>query len=162
MKDYIKYIREIVGHKEIMAIGVAIMILNEKDEVLLETRADNGKFSIPGGALNMGEKLKDGALRETFEETGILLNIEDLELIALYSGEEGRMKYPNKDVTYYVDAIFLARVNSKDIKIKPNDNESLEIKFYNFKNINLDRCLKMDARLFVNYFEKGIKELVVD
>ena len=50
----------------------------------------------------------------------------------------------------------------KKFKIKPNDNESLEIKFYNFKDINLDRCLKMDARLFVNYFEKGIKELIVD
>ena len=77
--DYIKYIRNIVGHKEIMAIGVAILVLNEKDEVLLETRSDNGKYSVPGGALNIGEKVKVGAIRETFEETGI--HFEEDEII---------------------------------------------------------------------------------
>ena len=63
--DYIKYIRNIVGHKEIMAIGVAILVLNEKDEVLLETRSDNGKYSFPGGALNIGEKVKVGKNQKT-------------------------------------------------------------------------------------------------
>ena len=77
--DYIKYIRNIVGHKEIMAIGVAILVLNEKDEVLLETRSDNGKYSFPGGALNMGEKVKAGAIRETFEETGIHFKEDEIK-----------------------------------------------------------------------------------
>lgn len=162
MEDYIKYIRSLVGHKKIMAVGVAILIVNEKGEILLETRSDNGCFSFPGGALNMGEKVKSGAIRETYEETGIKLKEEDLKLIGIYSGEEGRLEYPNKDITYYTDIIFFASVDSKTIEIKPLDNESKEIKFYPFNEIDLNRCLKMDRKVLVNYSLNGIKEIVID
>ena len=97
MKEYIKYIRSMVGHKEIMAVGVCVFLINEKEELLLETRSDNGFLSIPGGALDMGEKVKDGALRELKEETGIVL--DDLKFVAVLSGEESRMVYQNDDVT---------------------------------------------------------------
>ena len=136
MEDYIKYIRSLVGHKKIMAVGVAV--------------------------LNMGEKVKSGAIRETYEETGIKLKEEDLKLIGVYSGEEGRLEYPNKDITYYTDIIFFASVDSKTSEIKPLDNESKEIKFYPFNEIDLNRCLKMDRKVLVNYSLIGIKEIVID
>ena len=81
MKDYIKYIRSLVGHKEIMAIAVCALIINEKEEVLLETRSDNNKFSFPGGALNMGEKIIAGLNREIKEETGIDLSLIKIKLL---------------------------------------------------------------------------------
>lgn len=160
--DYIKYIRNLVGHKEIMAIGVAILVLNEKEEVLLETRSDNGKYSFPGGALNMGEKVKAGAIRETFEETGIKLNEDDLSLIGVFSGPEGRMEYPNKDVTYYTDVVFLAHVDSKKVNISSKDGESKEIKFVPFDEIDLPNCLTMDQRVLKSYFVDKNKDVVVD
>lgn len=160
--DYIKYIRGLIGHKEVMAIGVAILVLNEKEEVLLETRSDNGKFSFPGGALNMGEKVKSGAIRETYEETGIKLNEKDITLLGIFSGPEGRMEYPNEDVTYYTDIIFLARVNSSEVKIKPLDHESKEIKFVPFDKIDLANCLIMDQRVLKSYFIDKNREVVVD
>ena len=162
MEDYIKYIRKIVGHNEIMAIGVATLVLNEKDEVLLETRSDGLGYSFPGGALNMGEKVKEGAIRECFEETGIKLKESDLLLIGIYSGKEGRMVYPNSDITYYTDIVFLARINEKDIKINPLDKESKEIKFYPFDAIDISRCLKMDQKVLNNYFVKQIKDIFID
>ena len=150
MKEYIKYIRSMVGHKEIMAVGVCVFLINEKEELLLETRSDNGFLSIPGGALDMGEKVKDGALRELKEETGIVL--DDLKFVAVLSGEDSRMVYPNDDITYYTDVCFFARVNS-DIEIKPLDNESKEIKFYKMDEIPFDKLLRLNQRLLTIYLK---------
>jgi len=40
-------------------------------KVLLTQRADNGNWSMPSGALDLGESLTRTAVRETLEETGI-------------------------------------------------------------------------------------------
>lgn len=160
--DYIKYIRGMIGHKEVMAIGVAILVLNEKDEVLLEKRSDNGKYSFPGGALNMGEKVKLGAIRETYEETGIEFKEDEIELVGVFSGEEGRMEYPNSDVTYYTDIVFVGRVDSSKVKINPHDKESVNISFYPFDKIDFANCLTMDQRVLKSYFIDKNRKVVVD
>ena len=164
MKDYIKYIRSLVGHKEIMAIAVCALIINEKEEVLLETRSDNNKFSFPGGALNMGEKIIDGLNREIKEETGIDLSLiknKTVRLFGIYSGEEGKFIYPNKDITYYTDIVFLIKVNSKDIIIKEHDLESLDIKFYKFNDINLENMVTFDKEVLIDYFINKNNDVIV-
>ncbi|MFW9997126.1 MAG: NUDIX hydrolase N-terminal domain-containing protein [Candidatus Odinarchaeota archaeon] len=52
-------------------IGGDAAIINEKGEILLIQRADNGKWAMPGGLLEVGETPAEGVLRETFEETGV-------------------------------------------------------------------------------------------
>ena len=75
-------------------VGVGVMILNENGEVLLGKRhndpikADSalhgeGSWTMPGGKLDFKEGLKDGAIREAFEETGIKANHESLELLSI-------------------------------------------------------------------------------
>ena len=45
-------------------------IFNEKGEVLLQKRADNGYWGLPGGKVDIGESVAQGAIREVLEETG--------------------------------------------------------------------------------------------
>lgn len=164
MEDYIKYIRSLVGHKEIMAVAVCGLIINEKEEVLLETRSDNLKFSFPGGALNMGEKIIDGLYREIKEETGIdlsLINNKNINLFGIYSGEKGKFVYPNSDITYYTDIVFLIKVNSKDIEIKEHDDESLNISFYSFNYINLENMVTFDKEILIDYFINKYNGVVI-
>ncbi len=158
MKDYIKYIRSIVGHKEIMAIGLSAFIINEKEEVLLELRSDNHMLSFPGGSLNLGENIKDGLIREVYEETGLKFNYDDLKFFGSYSGEKGRFDYPNGDITYYTDFVFIIRVNTKNIKINPLDNESLEIKFYKFEDIDLNNMPTYSKDVLTDYYINKINE----
>ncbi|MBP5091289.1 MAG: NUDIX domain-containing protein [Bacilli bacterium] len=127
-KNYISTLREKIGHEPIMSAGCGVLIINEKDEVLLEKRSDNGLFCLPGGAIELGENIEDGAKREVFEETGIKL--DKIHLLAVYSGEKQKLIYPNGDVVYYIDFIYYAHVNSKDISIGKGDGESSEIAFY--------------------------------
>ena len=54
-------------------VGVGAVILRD-GEVLIVRRANpplQGEWSIPGGALDLGEKLRDGVAREVSEETGL-------------------------------------------------------------------------------------------
>jgi len=53
-----------------MSVGDAAVI-NDKGQILLVQRADNGKWAMPGGALEVGETPADGAVREALEETGV-------------------------------------------------------------------------------------------
>lgn len=59
---------------------------------------------IPGGSKELNETLEECAIRELKEETNI--NIHDLELITVLSGNEYYFKYPNADETDCVIALY--------------------------------------------------------
>jgi len=131
--DYIPYIRKKVGHERILSVGLSCLILNEKDEVLLEKRTDNGLYCRPGGSLDLGETVIEGVKREVFEETGIKL--EEVSLFMILSGEKMEIKYPNGDITDYTDLVFVSHVDSRKIKMKIQDGESSELIFFPFDKL---------------------------
>jgi ADP-ribose pyrophosphatase YjhB (NUDIX family) len=51
------------------AVGDAA-IIDHQGHILLIRRADNGKWAMPGGALEVGETPAEGVAREALEETG--------------------------------------------------------------------------------------------
>ena len=94
-------------------IGVGAIIVEPgrtKDaRVLLVKRAHppiQGQWSIPGGALEVGELVRDAAIREAREETGLI--VEPGELLGVYDRvlrhTDGRVQY------HYVLVDFLCRV----------------------------------------------------
>lgn len=59
-------------------VGVGVVVLNEQGEVLLAKRGKPpraGEWSIPGGLLDLGERLEDAARREVREECNIEIAI---------------------------------------------------------------------------------------
>lgn len=46
-------------------------VIDDRGRILLVKRADNGKWAMPGGALEVGETPAEGVVREALEETGV-------------------------------------------------------------------------------------------
>ena len=84
-----------------------VLILDEKQRVLLQKRAGTGAWHVPGGYMELGETLEDTARREAKEETGLELNT--LELAGVFSGPEFHWYYPNGDEVYNVTLAYVSR-----------------------------------------------------
>ena len=69
---------------ELPLVGIGAIII-EADRVVLVKRAHppiQGHWSIPGGVLEVGEMVRDAAIREAREETGLI--VEPGELLGVY------------------------------------------------------------------------------
>ncbi len=75
-----------------------------------------GLWSIPGGALRVGETLEEGACREVREETGLEVSVvERIDVVdRIVRDEQGRVEY------HYVLTGFLCRRESG--QAKPDDD----------------------------------------
>jgi len=78
-------------------IGVGAVIV-QGDRVLLVRRASEplrGEWSVPGGMLELGEKLRDGVRREVEEETGLVVEPgEVLDVFdSIFTDTLGRTQY---------------------------------------------------------------------
>ena len=129
--NYLSDLRRIVGNRPLLSIGSTVLVFNEKNELLLNLRADTNTWGIPGGALELIETIEQTAVRELFEETGLVLN--DMELLHVFSGQDMYFKYPNGDELYSVVCLFLAKAFTGDLKIQ--DNESIELKYFGLNNL---------------------------
>lgn len=65
-------------------VGVGGVVIHRRRALLIQrgTEPLKHQWSIPGGMLELGEELADGARRELKEETG--LDVEPLEVIAVF------------------------------------------------------------------------------
>jgi 8-oxo-dGTP diphosphatase len=98
---------------EVPLIGVGAIII-EGDRVVLVKRAHpplQAEWSIPGGVLEIGELVREAAVREAREETG--LTVEPVELLGVYDrvlrNSEQRVQY------HYVLIDFLCRRAAGDL-----------------------------------------------
>ncbi len=95
-------------------IGVGAVIIQDGRALLVrrDTEPLKGEWSVPGGMLELGEKLHDGVRREALEETG--LQVEPGEVLdvfdSIFADEQGRTQY------HYVLIDYLCRPISGDAK----------------------------------------------
>lgn len=155
-KNYIKEMRKLVGHAPLMGTGCGVIIENGKGEILLQKRRDNGCWSLIGGAMEIGEKFTEAARREVYEEAGI--EIGELELFGIYSGERGIITYPNGDVCCVTSIVFKTTVYSG--KIQNDTEEAMEHKFFSRTKLpeNLNAC---DEKVIMDWANKP-QGVVVD
>jgi ADP-ribose pyrophosphatase YjhB (NUDIX family) len=105
--DYLLELRKLVGHRPLLMIGAAVLIVDEQNRLLLMKRSDSGCWGPPGGAVELGEVVETAAQREVREETD--LELGEMSLFGVFSGPELFYVYPNGDETYNVTIVYLTR-----------------------------------------------------
>jgi 8-oxo-dGTP pyrophosphatase MutT (NUDIX family) len=104
--DYILQLRQYVGHRPLLMVGAAVLVVDKNDRLLMLKRTDSCLWGMPGGSTEPGERVEEAAKRETMEEAG--LQIGRMELFGVFSGPELYYKYPNGDEVYNVTIVYLS------------------------------------------------------
>ncbi|MCA1055277.1 NUDIX hydrolase [Rossellomorea aquimaris] len=125
MNDYVNTMRRLIGNKTLLTVGCGAIIEDAEGRILLQRRADGGKWGIPGGLMEIGETFEESAIREVFEETNFSIN--QLQLFGLYSGKNAFATYPNGDQVFSLQIIFFTR-NFNGILNR--NQESIELDFF--------------------------------
>ncbi|UTE74880.1 NUDIX domain-containing protein [Rossellomorea marisflavi] len=130
--DHIKELRKRVGHRPLILAGAVVIILNQHKEILLQQRTDDD-WGLPGGLLELGESLEAAAIREVKEETG--LEVGQLQLLGIHSGEDYYFKLANQDELYSVTAVYEAG----DVRgrMEKDGSESIDLKYFSLLNLPL-------------------------
>lgn len=123
---YIKEMRKYVGHAPIMTCACGVIVENDKGEILLQKRRDNGCWAIIGGSMEPGETFEETVRREAMEESG--LSLGKLEFFNLYSGKDRIIEYPNGDICFGPGIVFITREFEGDIVNDPE--EVIEHRFF--------------------------------
>jgi 8-oxo-dGTP pyrophosphatase MutT (NUDIX family) len=95
-------------------VSAATIVINDKNEILLIKGPRRG-WEMPGGQVEEGESLKDAAVRETKEETGI--DIEVTKFCGVFQNVSGSI----------CNTLFLATPIGGELTTSP---ESLEVGFF--------------------------------
>jgi mutator protein MutT len=117
-------------------VGVGAVIVRD-GQVLIVRRANpplQGEWSIPGGALDLGEKLRDGIAREVREETGLDVEVgQVLEVLdSIFPDSEGRTQYHYVLIDYLChlrSGTLAAATDVSEVRwVRPEELEALGMK----------------------------------
>jgi ADP-ribose pyrophosphatase YjhB (NUDIX family) len=83
-ESYFGKLRALAGDdRSLISCGARCVLRDEDGRVLLIRRSDDGTWALPAGMMELGESLRDCAVREVFEETG--LAVRSVTPFAIYT-----------------------------------------------------------------------------
>lgn len=84
-----------------------VLAVNELGEILLQRRRDTGQWALPMGKQEIGETVAGCAVRETEEETGVLVEVTGL--LGIFSDPAHIVAYTDGEVRQEYEVTLLAR-----------------------------------------------------
>jgi ADP-ribose pyrophosphatase YjhB (NUDIX family) len=107
--------------------GASAFILDDQARLLLQKRADNGFWCMPGGRMDPGESIAQTCVREVWEETGLHVRIK--RLIGVYSDprEFAIATYPDGAMNQLISLSFECEIEGGELTLS---HEGTEVGFY--------------------------------
>lgn len=140
VKNYIKTLRQKVGHEPIILNFAGGILANSKNEILLQKRSDFNAWGLPGGALEFGESAPKACVREFLEETGLKVRTKSL----LGVSTNFIQHYPNQDVAQAVTVELVEKM------LKEISSETLDLKY--FSKDKLSKIFNKQHQIFIDHY----------
>jgi 8-oxo-dGTP pyrophosphatase MutT (NUDIX family) len=106
--DYLAALRRKIGHDLVLVPTIVVIARDDADRLLMVHDRDSGHWTLPGGIMEPGESPADAAVREVWEEAGVLADLT--HLVGVVGGPGCETQYRNGDRIAWVATIFRARV----------------------------------------------------
>lgn len=129
--EYIRKLREYVGHETIIMPCACLLIEDDKGNLLLQRRADDNTWGLHGGAIEVDEAVEDALRREVREELNI--ELDEISLFHIYSGLNYHHIYPNEDETSCIDIVYLCSKYHGEMILQ--EKEVKEVRWFNKDNL---------------------------
>ena len=120
--DYIHDLRKLTGPRKLI-LNCGGVVIEKDGKVLFQRRADNGKWGLIGGLVEMNETYAQAAVREAREETG--LEVKLTGFLGIFHNHD--MVWANGDAAHVISAMYTAEIVSGEPRI---DAESFELRFF--------------------------------
>jgi 8-oxo-dGTP pyrophosphatase MutT (NUDIX family) len=149
--DYITDLRQYIGHRPLLMVGAATLLVDAENRLLMMKRSDSSCWGPPGGAVEPGEIVETAARREVREETG--LELGEMQLFGVFSGPELFYRYPNGDEVYNVTIVFQTRDRRGEICL---NSEHTDWRWFAAADIPED--LSPPIRPVIEQFKKSLQD----
>jgi 8-oxo-dGTP pyrophosphatase MutT (NUDIX family) len=126
ISPYIRELRARVGAARLLLPSVSVHVFDDAGRLLLVRQRDDGAWSTPGGLIEPDERPADAAVREAWEETGLLVRPD--RLLGVYGGPECVVRYPNGDEAQYVIVAFGCTMEGGEPR--PDQRETTAVRFW--------------------------------
>jgi 8-oxo-dGTP pyrophosphatase MutT (NUDIX family) len=104
--------------------AASAIVVDTHGRILLQRRADTGQWSIPGGAMELGESIAETVQREVREETGLEVIAE--KVTGVYSNPRHVVEFSDGEVRQQFSVCFLCTVTGGRLQA---EGESTEVEF---------------------------------
>ena len=116
---YIMNLRRHVGHQTLLMPCACLIITDGQGRVLLQRRADDGKWGYHGGAVEIDESVQDAVRREVREELN--LEVGEMRLFGVYSGASYHHIYPNGDEVSCIDIVYVSSDFRGELRLQEDE-----------------------------------------
>lgn len=134
--DFIKALRSKIGTDLLQVPTVSVLSCNEQGQLLLVQDKSSGLWGAPSGIIDPHELPADAAVRETWEEAGVF--VELTHIIGVFAGEHFAGVYSNGDQLACVTTVFGARPISGTPR--PDREETSDARYFAPSEIDYLPC----------------------
>jgi 8-oxo-dGTP pyrophosphatase MutT (NUDIX family) len=104
--------------------AASAIVVDERGGILLHRRTDNELWSIPGGAMEVGESIGQTVVREVREETGY--DVTPLSIVGVYSDPGNVVAYEDGEVRQQFSVCIACGLVGGNAR---TSDETLEVRF---------------------------------
>ena len=105
--SFISDLRRKIGNTLLLLPTVAVVTYDAQGRMLLVRHSGASHWGTPGGIIEPAQTPADAAVREIWEETGVL--VELVRILGVFGGEHCATTYANGDQIAWISTLFEAR-----------------------------------------------------
>jgi len=134
--------------------AASAIVKNSEGKILLHRRSDSDAWSLPGGAMEIGESISETVKREVKEETG--LEVEPEYVTGIYSDPKHIIEYSDGEIRQEFSLCFACQIVKGDLRVS---EESLELAFFSpqeIERLNMHESTRLRIKHYLEHRNRPV------